>query len=88
MLWHSSVVVFLSNLYQLPDPTPPMNLFPSSFLAKSLGKVTSRRFLLAAIAHIYGVFSKCERSGLLPDSPFSVSCGGHIRVLFTIDVSI
>jgi hypothetical protein len=63
-------VVFLPNLYQLPLPTPPMKLFPSSFLAKSLGKFTLSRFLLAPIAHAYGVFSKCEGSGLLPIHPF------------------
>jgi hypothetical protein len=33
-------------------------LFPSSFSPKSSAKFTSRRFLGALIAHIYGVFSE------------------------------
>ena len=39
-------------------------LFPFSFLPKSSVKFTSSRFLLAPIAHVYGIFSKCEGSGL------------------------
>jgi hypothetical protein len=40
-------------------------------LPKSSAKFTSRRFLGAPIAHVYGVFDEHERSGLLPNPPFS-----------------
>jgi hypothetical protein len=32
---HSPVVVFLSNLYQLPEPTPPIGNYLLVFLPKS-----------------------------------------------------
>jgi len=44
MLWHSLVVLFLLNLYQLLDPTPPTVFIASSFLPKSLGKFTRAHF--------------------------------------------
>src|SRR5215204_7114627 len=31
MRWHSSMVVFLLNLYQLPEPSPPIRIFLPSF---------------------------------------------------------
>ena len=43
-LWHSSVMFFLLNLYQLPEPTPPTRIFASDFLPKSLGKFTRAHF--------------------------------------------
>jgi hypothetical protein len=64
MLWHSSVVVFLLNLSQLPLPTPSTSFFLSNFLPKSSAKFTLRRFLGALIAHIYGVFGEYEGSSL------------------------
>ena len=70
-------MVFLLNLYQLPDPYAAHELFPSSFLAKSLGEVTSSRFLGAPIAHVYGVFGEYEQGGLLQNASFPVSSGVH-----------
>jgi hypothetical protein len=76
------------NLYQLPLPTPPMNLFTSSFLAKSLGNFTSSRFKLASIAHVYGVLVSTGEVVSVAKFTFPVSFDVHIRVHFTIDVSV
>src|SRR3712207_4910909 len=43
-------------------------LFPFSFLPKSLEKVTSSWSPGTPIAHIYGLFTKCEGSGLCKPS--------------------
>jgi hypothetical protein len=53
--WHSSVVVFLLNLYQLPEPAPPIKITASHVLPKSVGKFTGRRVLLAPMRLSYGL---------------------------------
>ena len=57
MLWHSLVVLFLLNLYQLPLPTPPTEEFSSNFLPKSLGKITVSSSLST---QIYGASKPCR----------------------------
>ena len=82
MLWHSSVVVFLLNLYQLLLPTPPTSFFPPAFLPKSLEKVTSSWFKLASIAHVYGVLVSMGEVVSVAKFTFPVSFDVHIRVHF------
>jgi hypothetical protein len=88
MLWHSSVVVFLSNLYQLPPPAPRTS-FSLQLFAEIVRKVyiepvpeSTDRLCLWGFRWVRGKWS------LLPKPPLRVSSDVQIRMRFTIDIGI
>jgi hypothetical protein len=88
MLWHSSVMVFLSSLYQLPEPAPP-NVFCLQLFAEIIREVYIEPVSVNTdCSWLWGLLASAREVICRRIRPFEGGSDVHIRTHSTIEVSI